>query len=115
MNNYEGQSASKKEENLWDQIKKTKYSELPKWKGLEIIPLIVMLPFKWIVRKYMTVTVELQSDFFPESRTKVIHTYGSVCPIKFVPINHNFTGVFCGIEHGFIRLSLAKKPDKNNI
>jgi hypothetical protein len=116
MSSYEQQTAARKEEILWDKIKETKYQQLPAWRGTEILPLMFKIPIEFIIRKYLTVTVELESDFFPKSRTKVIHTYGAVCPIKFISNNsHNFTGVFSGIEHGLIRLSLAKKPDKNKM
>jgi hypothetical protein len=116
MDSYEEQAAARKEEILWDKIKETKYQQLPTWSGKEILPLIFKIPIEFIIRKYLKVTVELESDFFPECRTKVIHTYGAVCPIKFISNNsHDFTGVFSGIEHGFIRLSLAKKPDESKI
>ncbi len=118
MSIYEKKTASKKEEHLWDQIKNTEYKELPEWTGFEIIPLLarMVIPIKSIIRRYMKVTVELESDYFPEKRDKVIHTYGAVCKIKFISNdNHSFTGIFTGIDHGLVRLSLAKKPDENNI
>lgn len=118
MNDYESKSAAEKEEFLWQKIIQTKYDELPEWTGSEIIPLLprlLLLPFKTIMRKYMKVTVDLESDFFPKNRTKVIHTFGAVCPIKFISSSlHSFTGLFSGTEYGFIRCSLAKKPEKGD-
>jgi hypothetical protein len=76
MNIYEKQTAAKKEEVLWNRIKNTEYKELPEWNGFEIIPLLtrIAIPIKFIIRKYMKVTIELESDYFPERRDKVIHT-----------------------------------------
>jgi hypothetical protein len=114
VSNYEQASAAEKARILWGKTKETAYHELPKWSGSEILPLIpkILIPLKCLARKYMKVTVDLVSDYFPEGRNKVIHTYGAVCPVKFVASNvHDYTGVFTGIEHGLIRLSLAKKPD----
>jgi hypothetical protein len=108
-------TAAEKMQILWGKVKENAYQDLPQWSGIEILPLIpkILIPFKFIARRYMQVTVDLVSDYFPTGRSKVIHTYGAVCPVKFVSSNaHDYTGVFTGIEHGLIRLSLAKKPDK---
>jgi hypothetical protein len=118
MSDYEKGTAARKAEILWEKTKETKYQKLPAWSGLEILPLVarIAIPIKLIVRKFMSITVERESDFFPEGRKKVIHTYGAVCPVKFVAShNHDFTGIFAGAEHGIIRLSLAKKPDGDKI
>jgi hypothetical protein len=114
VNSYEQATAAEKARILWEKTKETAYEELPKWSGIEILPLIpkILIPIKFIARRYMQVTVSLVSDYFPAGRSKVIHAYGAVCPVKFVSSNaHDYTGVFTGIEHGLIRLSLAKKPD----
>jgi hypothetical protein len=45
------------------------------------------------------------------TRTKYIHTVGTVGKVKFVSDgNNDYTGIFKGADHGLIRLSSAAQP-----
>jgi hypothetical protein len=46
------------------------------------------------------------------TRSKYIHTVGSVGKVKLVSTgNHPYTGIFKGADHGYARLSLAAQPN----
>jgi len=49
---------------------------------------------------------------FGSTRTKFIHSVGTVGKVKFVSNGkHEYTGIFKGADHGLIRMSSAAKPD----
>lgn len=114
--NYEDASAETKEAELWRRILKSKYENLPSWTGQEALPLVLRALVRKASAPYVKVSMERQSDFMPIGRKKLIHTYGAVAPIKFIPEPTSpYTGIFAGTEYGLIRLSLAKKPEKREI
>jgi len=54
---------------------------------------------------------EMPKELFGHTRTKYIHSVGTVGKVKFVSSgNHPFTGVWEGAQHGLIRLSSAAEP-----
>ena len=57
-----------------------------------------------------------ESDFMPEGRVKLIHAFGSVAKVEFLPIysdENKYTGLFKG-AHGLMRISLAGDPGEDN-
>jgi hypothetical protein len=57
-----------------------------------------------------------QNLFNVEERPKVIHSVGAIAQAQYVDYGgHNFTGIFKGCSNAFLRLSLAAKPESNNI
>ena len=52
---------------------------------------------------------------FGSTRTKFIHSVGTVGKVKFVSNGkHEYTGIFKGADHGLIRMSSAAKPDEKS-
>jgi hypothetical protein len=53
-----------------------------------------------------------QGPFNLETRKKLIHTVGPIAKVEFVSTgNHPYTGLFTGASYGYLRFSLAVKPD----
>lgn len=112
---YEDQSAAAKAAMVWSAIQESEYASLPKWTGLEALSLVLRAldPLRrFTQRAHMNVTMDRQKDVLPVGRGKPIHTYGSVAPVRLVvDPSSPYTGLLgSGAEHGFVRLSLAKKP-----
>ncbi|EGR29683.1 hypothetical protein IMG5_150790 [Ichthyophthirius multifiliis] len=65
-----------------------------------------------IFTESMKVTMNLQSDQFPEGRKKFIHSVGNVAHAQFqAEPDTPYTGFFKGADSLLIRLSCAKKPN----
>lgn len=117
---YQAMQACDKEAEVWTAIETSEYQELPMWTGLEVFPLaakILLDPFNafGIVKAYLTVTMEHESDQMPEiagvGRTRAIHPYGSIAKVEFVADpDQPFSGMFEGVECGLVRMSLAAQP-----
>ncbi len=111
---YEDQSAAKKQEILQGLIEASEYKALPQWTGREPLSMFLLAfnPFRSVVRAFFNVTLEVNSDILPDGRKKGIHTYGSTAAFEFVPDPGSpFTGLYQGAKYGYLRLSLAAKPD----
>lgn len=64
-----------------------------------------------IMSESVQVSFESQSDIFPGSRIKYIHSVGAVAPIKWESLTSKYGGLFAsGSEHGFVRFSSAAEP-----
>ncbi|CAE7707187.1 unnamed protein product [Symbiodinium pilosum] len=60
------------------------------------------------------VSFESQSDIFPGSRIKYIHSVGAVAPINWESLTSKYGGLFgSGSENGFVRFSSAAEPGKS--
>ena len=111
---FQQQSGCSKQDYIWQKIENSQYEAYPKWTGREALPLVGMaLPWnREATRRYMEVSVDRQSDFMPEGRQKIVHTYGSVAKFEFIPAEDTpYTGLFTGVQCGLIRLSLAVRPN----
>lgn len=74
--------------------------------------------FTGIISESVMVSFDVSADVFPamEKRTKYIHSVGVTGGIKFESVgNHSYGGLFRGAEHGLIRFSSAKSPDKDGV
>lgn len=100
---YQSWKASQKQNFLWnDRILKSKYDELPPLQKIDIVGL-----FLTALKKKM----DRQSDEAPVKWKKAIHAHGSVAKIKFIPTSDtSYTGLFKGVEHGFLRMSVTGDP-----
>ena len=99
--------ASAKKDALWAQVIADKNSgSFPNALELPGIFLESMAP------TFTTKGDEMPKELFGlKTRTKYIHSVGTVGKVKFVSSgNHPFTGVWEGAQHGLIRLSSAAKP-----
>jgi len=115
---YDDQSAAAKQKILWQQIEKSKYDSPPEWSGTEPLAMFALAlnPVRSVVRNFFNVSMDRNSDVLPEGRKKGIHTYGSVASITFVADPNNpFSGLYQGVSHGLIRLSLAVKPSATSM
>ena len=104
---YQAQSAAVKSDQLWTEI-----TANPKTYGW-----YSSISLGGLFVESMLPTLQWQGDTFESGifgpRSKYIHSVGNVGKVKFVPVENNegYTGIFEGADQGFIRLSLAKKPD----
>jgi len=96
--------ASSKKEQLWAKVIENRSSgSFPS--GLEIAGIFVESMAPTFTTKGDQMPTEL---FGLKSRTKYIHSVGTVGKVKFVSNGkHPFTGVWEGAQHGLVRLSSA--------
>jgi hypothetical protein len=72
-----------------------------------------------IFTESMKPTMEAPGDAMPNgalwgTRSKLIHSVGTVGKVKFVSDNNNdYTGIFKGANYGLIRLSSAAEPSSS--
>lgn len=107
---YQTKKAIEKQQLIWEQIELSKYDKLPV-KGVNGFDMLNLFKVK-----YLTKTISHQSDEMPVSRKKIIHTYGSVAKITFIPADYTpkYTGLFDCIVPGICRASVVMY-DKNNL
>lgn len=87
---------------LWDYIASTEYTGQ--------LPTASPNLFNMLRPSYLIKTLTHSGDTLPEGRKKLIHTYGSVAAIQFVPTtvyNVPFTGLAKEGAYGLMRASLA--------
>jgi hypothetical protein len=97
-------TGSEKEKQLFSQIESSAYgSRLP----------AMISPTRWsrtslLSASYNAKTFSHQGDVMPKGRQKLIHSFGSVALVSFMPIlNHAYTGLLsAGAPHAMIRVSL---------
>lgn len=98
---YTQLSAEEKLRSLTGLIYNTEYKELP-----TAYPLASS--WKLLIPDYVATTLDHSSDEMPQGRMKLIHTYGSVAPVKLVITQENrYTGIFKSGAQGLLRASLA--------
>jgi hypothetical protein len=98
---YTQLSAEEKLSTLNSLIYSSKYQELPTTYPLSS-------SWKLLIPDYVATTLDHASDEMPEGRLKLIHTYGTVAPVKFVITqNNHYTGLFKSGAEGLLRASLA--------
>jgi hypothetical protein len=102
---YEAQSASVKQQMIWERV--TKNTTGGKWPNLAA--LLTSLSVK--------TSMEDIADVMPAERIKYIHSVGSVGQVVWKPVAGNpYTGIFAtGSQSAFIRFSLAKPIEKDNV
>lgn len=102
-NDYQSWPARQKQDFLWNnRILKSKYNELPPLKKIDIVGLFLTA---------LKLKMDDQHDEAPPKWKKAIHAHGSVAKIKFVStVNTPFTGLFKGVDHGFLRISVTGNP-----
>jgi hypothetical protein len=99
---YELWTAAEKMVLLWDQrLVATEYPTLPPY---EARPLS-------LAKHYLEQSFTYASDQFPPGHTRALHLRGSVARAVWQPVPHvPYTGLFMGVEHALIRLSLGTAP-----
>ncbi len=102
--NYESLKSCEKQNILWTEIKKTKYTVLPELRDFGF------LQFAAMSRQEISLKGYRQSDFAPAGWKKYIHGRGAVAQVKFISKSNSYTGIFSGAECGLIRLSVTYKP-----
>ncbi len=106
-NNYKTLEGCKKQEILWDEIKRTEHRGNPKLNKFGFFDLLGMFMQK--LSKKTTV----YSDVAEKGWKKYLHPYGSIAKVKIVPVEgHNYTGLFDGADCGLMRLSLTYRVTK---
>lgn len=110
--NYQGLSASEKQDIIWAEINKSHNEEpLPSLTGTSFKEVLAKLKGLFNLRP----TFDYSSDELPEGRVKIIHANGSVGKVAFIPTaNHPFTGIYQSGAIGVARLSLATPPSDDN-
>jgi len=69
----------------------------------------------------MCLSLHQEGDKMPvdssgNTRTKFIHTVGSVGTVEFISSgDHPYTGLFTGAKHGLMRVSLGEEPDRSRL
>lgn len=114
---YDDQSAAAKQQIIQQALEASKYQSLPQWTGNEPLAMFALAlnPIRSMVRSFFNVTLDRNSDVMPDGRKKGIHTYGSTAAIEFIVDGQApFTGLYQGVKHGLIRMSLATKPSATN-
>ena len=102
--NYQQIDAKSKQEILWNNSTSTLYSVLPTGNP-GVIESLSLLSSKFLLPSFTHV-----SDEIPRGRKKLLHTYGSVAKVRWVPVgNHSYTGLFDSGAVGIARLSLARQ------
>ena len=104
---YHSWSAAEKLDFLWHKrVWETRYENLPSLGGLDWQRLVYGL--RAVVR--LGLTFEHAAEELPRNRPKVIHTFGTVCRVRFAAGASRYTGIFRGAQ-GLARLSLAGDPE----
>ena len=109
---YDALRGCEKQSRLWDQIKSTDHlttgqRKLPPYETLGLLDLGGM------ALQSVAVKLNRRSDVAPRGWTKHLHARGSVAKIKYVSVGeHPYTGMFKGLDCGFIRLSLTSRPPR---
>lgn len=101
--NYNSLTSQERQDALWNEINATAYP-------LNALPTAGFSPTDLFNPSYLAVTFNHQSDFLPQGRKKLIHTFGSAVKVRWVPTltpQHRYTGVFREGGIGMLRLSLA--------
>jgi hypothetical protein len=100
---YQSWQAKQKQDFLWNnRILQSKYDELPPLKKIDIAGLFLTA---------LKTKMDRQHDEAPPKWKKAIHAHGSVAKIKFVSTEDtSFTGLFKGVDHGFLRVSVTGDP-----
>ncbi len=100
---YEAWTAQKKQDFIWNEkILPTQYQQLPPLSKIDIVGLF-LTPLR--------TKMDRLSDESPNPWKKAIHAHGSVAKIKFIPTSSTpFTGLFKGVDCGFLRLSVTGDP-----
>lgn len=100
--NYETLSAAEKEDILFQQIQSTAFKSLPKLESVN--------PIKFI-SAHLMLKLDNQSDEAPVGYEKSIHAHGAAARVRFdAEPNSPYSGLFKGVEHGIIRLSVTADP-----
>lgn len=104
---YQSWQAKQKQEILWNKILKSQYDELPPLKKIDVVGLFLTA---------LKTKMDLQQDEAPPRWKKAIHAHGSVAKIQFIPTSDTpFTGLFKGVEHGFLRASVTGDPTDRGV
>lgn len=105
---YQKLRALEKRALLWERIEQSAYpaDALPS-KGH--IPFVLNAACHGLMSiPYLKKTFLHPADELPKHRTKIIHTYGSVCGVKLVPVEGQpYSGIFSSGAIGLLRISLA--------
>jgi hypothetical protein len=107
--NYQTLTALQKRTQLWSEIKAKPYSELPDVRSGVGIGFILSSLGTFST---LAVSFDHTSDEMPVGRRKIIHPFGTVAAVRWVPTkNHSYTGIFQSGGHGIARLSIAGDPN----
>ena len=104
---YQSWTALQKQDYIWqEKIMPSVYRRLPPLKNPGFGALAGLFNPFFLIRSFTHA-----SDEMPRGRTKLIHTYGSVAKIEFVPAeNSPYTGIYRTGAMGLARLSVARNP-----
>jgi hypothetical protein len=105
---YQSWQAKQKQEFLWNnRILNSEYDKLPPLKKIDIGRLFLTA---------LKTKMDLQQDEAPPKWKKAIHAHGSVAKIKYAPAEDTlFTGLFRGVDHGFLRASVTGDPTDRGV
>ena len=100
--NYEALTAAEKEDILYQAMEATIFTKLP---ALESVS-----PIKFITA-HLNLKLNRVGDEAPAGYEKSIHAHGAAARVKFeAEANSPYTGLFQGVNHGIIRLSVTSDP-----
>lgn len=105
--NYQNLTARQKQKILWNEIKKSPYTEWPETRtGLGIGFILKSLQSL----SSLAVSFDRASDEMPQGRAKIIHPFGVTAPIEWIAFENEYSGIFQSGGVGFARLSIAGDP-----
>jgi len=106
--NYQSLGACEKQSFLWNEIEKSKHSNLPKYEKMNFFKLVGM-GFQQMTKK-----VEHSYDVAPHNWKKYLHRRGAVAKVRIKANKNNpYSGIFQGAECAILRLSLTYRPNKS--
>ena len=105
---YDSFSAKEKRAILWENSIKNDYD----LDHLDTSKTSFLEKGKLFLKSYLLPAFNHTSDELPEGRKRLIHEFGSVAKVKWIPSDHSpFTGLFSTGGLGLIRVSLATLGD----
>lgn len=103
---FDGATAERKQEILWDLVSEQPYGKLPPVK-FSFLTSVYNTTYLAKLRKAFTTTADVRPP-----RTKAFHPYGTVAQIEWIPEgDHRYTGIFQTGGLGLARLSLAMSAE----
>lgn len=106
--NYQALSAAEKLDILWkENLIPNEYKVVPEIQSLGLFDLVKLMSKSFLAKSF-----DHESDEMPEGRVKLLHPFGSVVQIEFVPTpKASSSGLLKSGAIGIARLSLAGNPN----
>lgn len=109
--NYQTLKSHQKQSLLWANVTSNEYSSSLPTSGPGFLDLLGLINETWLKPTFEHASDELPLEANGSRRKKLLHTFGSVGLVKYVPTKeHGFSGMWANEAIGMARLSLAASP-----